>query len=420
MRKRTGLKILYWKIKKFLTYPYNFTYKEDFNFPEKSGSVIKFLIWLHTLKNEVGSRKLKRTLGFLHNEPLWVGNITWKTLLPLNPNNLGDWVRKKALIGTENAEKSLIHKMINLLGGKASEWSGYATTGATESNIYSAWVGRNYLSEKIKGGKICMILNELTHYSIKKAANIVNVPIVEVVISRKSWKVSVEDLEKEIVRQSTKGYKGFLIPLTLGYTQTGINDDYEKISELAARLERKLKIKIFIWIDAAINGLILPFSKHSFYPLKSGINTLALDFHKTGMCPIPSGLVIFKKELMKYATQKVQYLDQDDTTLLGSRSGISPAAMYAVIEYLGRSGFRNAVEKAVQKKEKFQVLVKVELPEIEIINEEGGTALGIVSKKALPEAFVKKHGLFSKRWRYFFKSGSEVLYVYKVNFLPTS
>lgn len=417
--RRTGIKIFFRKLYYYVTYPYRLFKNNEELFQKKGESYSKIYIWLYTLKNEIKERKLSKQVGFLHCQPHPLAVNVWKSLLPYNPNNMGSWVQapEKDLTGTTNAENALIMRMTDLLGGNKKVWSGYMTAGASEGNLFAAWVGRNYFKNEESGKKICMIVNPLTHYSVKKAANIIDIQCMEMGIDRHTWTINPDVLKNKVKELSAKGYDSFLIPLTLGYTQTGANDDYKRITGILNKLQKELGIVCFIWLDAAINGLILPFTDPGFSPLETpGINLITLDFHKTGMCPIPSGLVIYKGNLKKYISQKVAYLDQDDATVSGSRSGIPAVACLAIVKKLGKDGFKKLINKVFIKKNGLIKFFKTLSQDIEIFNEKKSLALALVCKKPLPDKVVDKLGIYSKKWEYVFDQKAENLYIYKINF----
>lgn len=416
--RRTGIKIFFRKLIYYLTYPYKLFKNSEELFKKKGESYSKIYIWLYTLKNEIKARKLSKQVGFLHCQPHPLAVNVWKSLISLNPNNMGSWVQapETDLTGTTHAEKALIMKMADLLGGNKKDWLGYMTAGASEGNLFAAWSGRNYIS-KMSGRKICMIINPMTHYSVKKAANIIDVQCVGMGIDRHTWTINPDSLRNKVKELYIKGYDSFLIPLTLGYTQTGANDDYKKITIVLNKLKKELGIVCFVWLDAAINGLVLPFTDSIFSPLKtSGINLITLDFHKTGMCPIPSGLVIYKGSFKKYISQKVAYLDQDDATVSGSRSGISAVACLAIVKRLGKDGFKKLINRAFIKKNKLIQFIKTLDLGIEIFNEKKSLAIALVCKKPLPKKVVDIFGIYAKKWEYVFDQKPENLYIYKINF----
>ena len=61
-------------------------------------------------------------------------------------------------------------------------------------------------------------------------------------------------------------------------------------------------------------------------------------------CPMPCGVVITKKEHMKRFSSTVEYLNSNDTTIMGSRNGQASLAMwYALQKKNGIEGLRKEV-----------------------------------------------------------------------------
>jgi len=388
--------------------------------PEKGIVRWKFKFELNAVKGELKNWRMNKNLGALFALPSSVVISIWRELLEFNPNNMGDWSDSelKNLSGTKKIERKLVKMMVYLYGGEINEWGGYMASGATEANIFSAWMGRNLFEKKVKTEQICLIFSSLAHYSIDKAANVIGVKSFITPINRSSWVIDIVGLEKRIRELYKKGYKAFLVPLTLGYTQTGTNDNYQEITKLFKKIGKELNILFFVWLDAALNGLILPFTKKNFYPLKNSfIQTLCVDFHKAGMGVIPSGLILYKKSLIPSIERSMPYISWKDTTLIGSRSGIPAVASYLTMKMLGRKGFVENISKLQVEKEKFKRKVSNLFPGVEIIDDLFGIVISLVSKKKLPDAFISQHGLFAKKHRYVFTKKSELFYIYKAAFL---
>jgi len=417
----TGLRKLYRKISLTIKHPNLFLKKGELDkFPKNSSPRWKIKLQLYSLSNTLKEWNLKKKIGALHCQPHPISISVWKKLLPYNPNNLGNWslANQKKLDGSPKVERQLIKAMIDLYGGSPKSWEGYVTTGATESNIFSAWAGRNFLKNFCKMNQMCLVNTSLTHYSISKAADVVNIQTFSTKLNRKTWSIDLGSLEKTVSKLYKKGYKGFLIPLTLGYTQTGTNDDFQAITRLLKRLEKKLKITTFVWIDAALNGLVLPFTRNNFFPLRnSKIQTFCVDFHKTGMIPIPCGVILYRKSLRKNIENPIQYIYEKDNTLLGSRSGIPSVAAYSVISLLGKRGFKKVIRECQYEKRKFKQKVSDRLPNVEITDDQEGVSIGLVSRGPLPQDFLSRYGLFAKKYTYHFSTRSEKLYIYKAAFL---
>ena len=416
--RKTGLKILYFQIRSIIKFPSLNLSPLPKIFPQKGLPHWKMRLWLYSLLNEIREIKLTDKIGASHSTPARLAVNVWNKILPLNPNNLGNLYphKNRDLIGTPKSEHDLIEQLVNLLGGKVGRWAGYVTSGATESNIFSAWVGRNYLKEVTKNKRVIIIVNNLTHYSILKAADILNIKT-EITAIDDNWVMNSDSLVKKIKNLYKKGYRAFLLPLTLGYTQTGTNDNYQDITAKLSHLENSMNAKFFVWIDAATNGLILPFTTKNFYTLKNNsIKAIAIDFHKAGMNPIPSGIVIYDLSFKKFISRQIPYIESDDLTLLGSRPGASAAGMLAVINSMGFTGFKKKIRERLKLKNMFIKKVSQILPDIKIINSPNSISLGLVSNKKIPKIYSLKYGLFSRKVLYKFTDKTRAHYIYKAFF----
>ena len=418
---RTGLKTLLIQSKKILKRP-SLLFNNGSSFPKKGSSRFRVSLELYSLANELAELKLENKHGSFHCVPHPVAIETWKRLLKHNPNNLGNWSlsNQKNLYGTRKIERELITTMIRLLGGNEKEWEGYVTNGATESNIFSIWLGRKILERNRSCKRIGIVVNSLTHYSIIKAADITNIDIVLTDLNRVTWSTDIDALVNNIREQKDK-YQGFLIPLTLGYTQTGTNDDYENICHALKELGKKLNISTYVFIDAALSGLVLPFTVKNFIPLKNAdIQTFCVDFHKSGMTPIPSGIILYRKNLRKHIEKQITYVEEKDNTISGSRSGIPIVAMLSVIKQLGKDGFMKIMNKRISRKDLFIQQALRENPHLEISGDPRGISLGLITPNAIQKNFRDKYGLYSKRNVYKFTNSKERLYIYKAIILNTS
>lgn len=394
--------------------------EKDLKFPEKGSTSLKVKLEIKKVLKEVKNWKMEEKLGGLHSEPHPISLSVWKKFLKFNPNNLGNWslASQKNLDGTQLIERKLIKMLIDLFGGKQSQWEGYVTSGATEANIFSAWVGRILLEKLYERSKICLISNSLSHYSIIKSSDVVGIDNIPTAIDRKSWSMDLVDLKANVTRLSKKGYKGFIIPLTVGYAQTGTSDDYQKLIGMLRKLEYDLRINTFNWVDAALSGLVLPFTTSLFLPLKNTrIQTFCVDFHKAGMVPIPCGVILHRRSLRKNVERSIPYIHEDDNTLLGSRSGISPVVAYAIIRLLGKNGLREVARKGQREKRKFKNLMAKKFANIEVTGDEDGISIGLVSKSPISLEFREKFGLYARKFDYHFSTGTEKLYIYKASFL---
>jgi len=390
-------------VKNNILYPHFLFPQDNGRFPEKPVSRIRIKARLLGILTRLKDQKKYAGLGNLVCFPHKAVIDVWSNFLPYNPNNLGNWSIKEVKPNQETSaiERELIWQMIDLYGGSKNELEGYATSGGTEANIFSAWLGRNFLESKgIKKEKIILIKTSLTHYSIEKAADIIGVKTFITPLNEENWGMDIDGLEKNIRGLQKRGYKGFLLPLTLGYTLTGTFDPFERISCLVRDLKKGSQgLEFFLWLDAAINGLVEPFLNKSFRPFAYlEIQTFLTDFHKFGFAPIPAGLILYRKELRPLIEKPIDYLAEKDSTLLGSRSGIAPAVCWGVVNRLGKSGFKKLILRAQRKKEAFIEGMK-EINGLKIITDRNSLNCALIKEdvKLNTSQIEKEYGLLFRQ-----------------------
>jgi len=391
------------------------------NFPSKPTPYLKRKIQLlrlhYNLYNQRRSAGLSDLLSLINREAA----LVWKKLLPYNPNNLGNWSFKPEASSqvTSRIEKEVIAKMISLYRGEKSSFEGYFTSGGTESNIFSTWLGIKSLEKKgIKREKMIILKSSLTHYSLDKAADITDLKTYTVALDEKSWGINPINMINTIEMLVAKGYKGFLIPLTLGYTLTGTVDPIDEICLAVDKLRKKRKVEFFLWIDAAFNGLIEPFLNKEFIPFRNtNIQTFNTDFHKYGFVPIPAGLILYRKELRNLIERPIDYLKQKDSTLLGSRSGIAPVSCWFVINSLGKEGFKKSILEMQKKMRHFVKEYKTN-KDLKFVVFPRSLNCAIIAKKMNSDIlnFAKSYGLDFRKTEVMFVNRKEKYLISKLFF----
>ena len=243
--------------------------------------------------------------------------------------NLGD---PGLFEGTKFIENEVIKSIGNLLS--LDKAYGNIVTGGTEANIMAIRAARNY-ARKYKGiidGEI--IIPESAHFSFKKAADMLNLKIVEAKLND-NYKIDVAELKKVI------SDKTVAIVAIAGTTELGLIDPIEEISKIAQ------KNNIYFHVDAAFGGFSIPFLKEIGYDLPvfdfslSGVCSITVDPHKMGLAPIPAGGIIFREEeyLEVMAVDSPYLTVKTQSTIVGTRIGASSAATYAIMKYFGKEGY---------------------------------------------------------------------------------
>ena len=275
-------------------------------------------------------------------------------------SNLGDPGLFKGTKSIEDKTIKIIGKLLNL-----DNAYGNIVTGGTEANIMAIRAARNHARKykNIENGEI--ILPKSAHFSFKKAADMMNLKIVEAELDE-NYKINVESVKNKISPNTVA------IVAIAGTTELGLIDPIEEISKIAH------DNNIYFHVDAAFGGFSIPFLRNCGYDFPEfdfklpGVSSITLDPHKMGLAPIPAGGIIFReKEYLNVMAVDSPYLTvKTQSTVVGTRIGASTAATYALLKYFGRSGYsklaKNLMEntsflKDCLKKIGYEVIVEPEL-----------------------------------------------------------
>ena len=243
--------------------------------------------------------------------------------------NLGDPGLFK---GTQQIEKEVIKSIGEFLS--IDEPYGHVVTGGTEANLMAIRAARNH-ARKYKGivdGEI--IIPASAHFSFKKAADMLNLNIVEAALDD-NYKIDVDSVRNLI------SDKTVAIVAIAGTTELGLIDPIEEISKIA------FENNIYFHVDAAFGGFSIPFLRNLGYDLPvfdfslPGVCSITVDPHKMGLAPIPAGGILFRKEeyLQVMAVDSPYLTVKIQSTIVGTRLGASSAATYAVMKYFGKEGY---------------------------------------------------------------------------------
>jgi tyrosine decarboxylase/aspartate 1-decarboxylase len=255
-------------------------------------------------------------------------------------SNMGDF---GLFQGTYSMEQEIIKMLGSML--HCPTVNGYLTTGGTESNIQAIRSMRN--AHRVNNPNI--VVPESAHFSFDKIADILNIEVKKAEIDN-DLKVCLDSFES-LIDENTVGLLGIA-----GSTEFGQIDPISSLSKIA--LEKNL----FLHIDAAFGGFVLPFlpEQHEFDFLLEGVSSIAIDPHKMGLSTIPSGVLLFRnfEDLINLKAETPYLTIDTQYTLTGTRSGASVAATYAVMKHLGNEGYRKVVSRCMDLTDYFVKSVK--------------------------------------------------------------
>jgi tyrosine decarboxylase/aspartate 1-decarboxylase len=302
-------------------------------------------------------------LGSMCTKPLELATQIYTTCLE---KNLGD-------PGLFPATVKLEKEAIQLLGSLLSNPNacGHFVSGGTEANITALWAARNLSKEKRNE----VIVSASAHYSFDKAANLLGLELIRVKPNER-FQVDTAAAKREIT-SNTLAIVGIA-----GTTDLGIVDPIPELSEIAVAHE------LFLHVDAAFGGFVLPFFKELGYANLDfdfklpGVCSITVDPHKMGLAPIPAGGILFRnEEIMKSVSVEVPYLAGGNTvqsTIIGTRSGASAVAVWALLTHLGREGYRAVVKRCIDLTWKLAEAIE-DIEEVSLVTKPVMNIVGIKS-----------------------------------------
>ena len=261
-----------------------------------------------------------------------------------NPNHIGCHTLGKSehyFQGTHEVEKELIEICaVDILKGNPYEQDGYVASGGTEANIQAIWIYRNYFlhEHKAKREEVAILCSEDSHYSMNKAANLLSVSVYQFPVALDTRELNKECVESTIQKAKFDGKKYFITICNMMTTMFGSVDDVDLVVDCLGKSNCAYKLHV----DGAYGGFYYPFtnetSKLTFQ--NPAISSFTLDAHKMAQAPYGTGIFLIRKGLIQYAnTQEASYVEGEDFTLIGSRSGANAIAVWMILVKNGPYGW---------------------------------------------------------------------------------
>ncbi len=271
-----------------------------------------------------------QSLGYPANQ-----NFDYSVLLPFLRyclNNVGDPFHDSHFsTNTHDVERDVIRRFASLLRMPHDEVWGYVTNGGTEGNMYGLFLGR----ELFPGGIV--YFSEDTHYSVLKITRVLKTRNI-MIKSQPNGEIDYDDLY-ETIRINRDVPVIFMA--NIGTTMKGAVDDMGRVRQI---LDDLAITRRYVHGDAALGGMILPFvddpQPHTF---ADGFDSLSISGHKLIGAPIPCGVALTHREHVARIARSIEYVGVMDTTLTGSRNGLTPLMLWVAWERYGLEGFRELV-----------------------------------------------------------------------------
>ena len=236
-------------------------------------------------------------------------------------NNIGDpFIESTYGISTRAMEAEVLDFFARLYRAEAGGWWGYITNGGSEGNMYGLYLARELYP------KAMVYYSESTHYSVQKNLHLLDMPSIAI-RTKENGEIDYDDLH-DTIRMNRN--MPVIVFANIGTTMTEARDDIRKIKAIFKDLAIH---HYYIHADAALTGGYCSFTDPPpAFDFEDGIDSLSVSGHKFIGSPIPCGIVLVKKSHRDRIANSVAYIGTVDTTITGSRNGITPLFLWYAIK----------------------------------------------------------------------------------------
>jgi histidine decarboxylase len=225
--------------------------------------------------------------------------------------------------------------MATLLRAPEDDWWGYVTNGGTEGNLYGLYLARELHPNAI------VYFSQASHYSVTKNLHFLNMRHI-MIREQENGEMDYDDLAETLnIHRDVPA----IIFANIGTTMTEAKDDIERIQSI---LDDFAIVNRYIHCDAALSGIIAPFlTPRPAFDFADGADSVAISGHKFIGSPIPCGIVLAKKHSVDRIAQSIAYIGTLDTTVSGSRNGLTPLFLWYALRHFGTDGMRVRVNESL-------------------------------------------------------------------------
>jgi sphinganine-1-phosphate aldolase len=250
----------------------------------------------------------------------------------------------KAFPSLARFESEVIAMTLALLNG-GPHAAGAMTTGGTESVFLAVKAARDWARKHrpdIKQAEI--VAPQTAHPAFNKAADFMGLRVRRVSVGR-DFCADPAAMDAAIGRDTI---------MLIGSAPAFPHGVVDPIEPLGAIAERK---GLWLHVDACVGGFIAPFARKlgasipAFDFSVPGVRSISADLHKYGYTAKGASTVLYR-DRESFAFQAYEFDDWPrgkyaTQTLVGTRAGGAIAAAWAVMNYLGESGYMRITERVL-------------------------------------------------------------------------
>jgi glutamate/tyrosine decarboxylase-like PLP-dependent enzyme len=175
-----------------------------------------------------------------------------------------------------------------------------------------------------------------------KGANLLAIDIFKMPVAEESRRLSAECIAATIAKAKAAGKKHFVVVCNMMTTMFGSVDDVALLVEGLLAEDCSFKLHV----DGAYGGFYYPFTDEASALTfeNEHISSFTLDAHKMAQAPYGTGIFLTRKGNIQYVnTQEASYVEGEDYTLIGSRSGANAVAVWMILVKNGPFGWQEKI-----------------------------------------------------------------------------
>lgn len=282
-----------------------------------------------------------------YSDAPFLADAPFLSALIKNPNHIGCHTLGKSerfFDGTHAIERELVDLCANHILNGEGEFDGYVASGGTEANMQACWIYRNYFRtvHGVTTDQITLLCSEDNHYSVFKASNILGVDVAVVKVNQDNRALDATSVADTIVQCKAAGKTHFIVVANMMTTMFGSVDQVDVYTDALEAQGCEYKLHI----DGAYGGFFFPFTNtdHKLDFSNPKVSSVTLDAHKMVQAPYGTGIFLVRKGFMQHAnTKEASYVEGEDYTLIGSRSGANAIAIWMILMTYGRFGWEEKI-----------------------------------------------------------------------------
>ncbi len=272
-------------------------------------------------------------------------------------------------------EEEVITTVSNLLSRKeTSRRGGAMTSGGTESILLSMNVHKARACAKgIKSPKIVAATS--AHPAYAKAASYFDLELIQIPLDN-SFRPDLDALKEAVTEQTA-----VVIASAFCYPY-GVMDQVEEIASIAQ------SVGAGCHVDACIGGFVLPFLERlgkevpPFDFRVPGVTSISADVHKYGYVPKGASVILYRDD--DWMDHQVFLYDKwgsglyGSASIAGARPGAPIATSWAVMAYLGVTGYCELMKSVMTVSDQFSDLVR-STDQVELVGNPIGPVVALQS-----------------------------------------